>query len=493
MFASIVESVFHYADQTPQALCAADIRQAFSYAQMKNAALFVAKELHDLGVKRGDCVLVECTQNAAYCACQMGLALIGAVFVPFDRKFSEDRLREMLEETEAVCLVGSSPRISSLPFFKTASISPDLPSQSFSYSFPKAEDRSEILYSTGTTGKSKGVDLTHGNNIAIAENIADGVRMESGNIELIPVSMSHSHALRTTYANFLNGNAVVISSGVVFLNPFFTLMERWRVTALDLVPSAWRIIRQAAAKRLEDFRQQIRYVELGSEPLTEEDKRSLRELLPMSRLYNFYGSTESGRSCTFDFAAEPGRPGCIGKSVCNAEVLIVDGDRRPLSRSSSTETGFLAFRGPMNMSGYWKNPELTASVMQDGIVYSKDVGYIDPEGWIYMMGREDDVINCGGVKISPEEIEATALQCPGVADCGCVGHADPLSGQAPWLYVKLAPDSRITADDVRAWLLQNMDRDKLPRNVIELNEIPRTFNGKILRRALRELGSIDTE
>ncbi len=488
MFRSIAEAIFHYADETPQALCAADAKQAYTYAQMKNAALFAAAGLEALGVSRGDRVLVECTQNAAYCVCQLGIALLGAVFVPFDRKFSAERLAEMARETEAVCLIGTKSDRLKLPFFPVSSLSPDLPEQDYPYSFPQEEELAELLYSTGTTGKSKGIGLTHANNVAIAQNIADGVGMEAHNIEMIPVSLCHSHGLRTTYSNFLNGNAVVIASGVVFLNPFFALMERWQPTAMDLVPGAWRILRQSGAKQLAAFADRIRYVELGSAPLTEDDKQSLRELLPNSRLYNFYGSTESGRTCAYDFSAGDVRPGCIGRPVCNAEALIVDGDHREIPDSSPEKTGYLAFRGPMNMAGYWKNPELTDSVMENGVIYTKDIGYIDADGMICLLGRDDDVINFGGVKISPDELEAAAMQCPGVADCGCIGHDDPVSGQVPWLYVQLSGET--TVDEIGACLLRRLDRDKLPRKIIAIEKIPHTFNGKLLRRALREL---DTE
>ena len=485
-FQSIVEAVFHYAEATPDALCIADGQHAYTYAQMRNAVVAAADGLADLGVGKGDCVVVECTQNAAYCVCQQAIGLLGAVFVPFDKKFAAERLEEMIAETDAKCLAGLNGKRASLPFFSVATIKPvdeDLPC---AFALPRAEDRSELLYSTGTTGKSKGIDLTHANNVAIAENVAGGVEMKSGSVELIPVALSHSHGLRTLYANMVRGNAVVIAAGVTFMKPLFALMEKYRVTAMDLVPSAWRVLRDMGGETLKGFAEQIDYVQLGSAPLTEDDKTSLRALLPHSRLYNFYGSTESGRTCTYDFAAHPGKPACIGKPACNATVLVVDAERKVLADSSASNTGFLAFKGPMNMTGYWKNQELTDSIMQDGVIYTKDVGYVDPEGWVYMLGREDDVINYGGVKISPEEIESAALHCPGVLDCGCVGKADPISGQAPWLYVQPSEGAEITAADVGAYLLKNVDRDKLPKQIVVIDKIPRTFNGKLLRRELRD-------
>ena len=489
MFESIAEAVFFYAEKTPDALFAADSKRSYTYLQAKNAAIGAAAQLASLGVKKGDRVMVECTQNVPFCVTQLALAVLGAVFVPYDRKISPERKSEMIREANPVCFAGINRTETNFAFFSLDSIDPVADPIDFPFKFPRSSDCSELLYSTGTTGKSKGIHITHGNNIALAQNVSEGVGMESGNVELVPVSLSHSHGLRTLYANFYRGNAVVIASGVTFLKPLFGLMERYHVTAVDLVPSAWRILCGHGAEQLVRFRDQIRYVQLGSAPLTEDDKKSLRELLPNSRLYNFYGSTESGRTCTYDFAAYPGKVNCIGKPVGNAEVLIVDGDHRIMNESSADQTGYLAFRGPMNMSGYWENPELTAEVLRDGIFYTRDVGYTDAEGWVYLLGRDDDIINFGGVKINPVDIEEIVRRCSGVVDCGCIGHSDPVSGQSPWLFVQLAPDAGISMEKVSEWIKSNVDREKMPKKILEIRELPKTSNGKLLRRVLKEIAA----
>ena len=484
---SIVEAIFTYAEKTPNALFAADVKYSYNYSQAKNAILNAAASFTALGVKTGDHVVVECTQNTAYCIVQQAISLIGAVFVPYDRKMNNDRLMEIIHETDAICTVGTKPVTDKLLYFPISSINPDLMPVDFNYSFPLADQCSEILYSTGTTGKAKGIVLTHSNNIALAENIAYGVHMEIDNVEIIPVSLSHSHGLRTMYANFLNGNAVVIASGVMFLKPFFSLMDQWGVNAMDLVPSAGRILCEHGGKILNTYQDQIRYVELGSEPLTENDKEILHGLLPKSRLYNFYGSTESGRTCTYDFASNPNKSNCIGKPVINAEVLIVDEKQQTIENPSEDNTGYLAFRGPMNMQGYWKNPELTKSIMKNDIFYTKDVGYVDEEGWIFMLGRDDDIINHGGIKINPIDIEEIVMKYDGVKDCGCIGIPDAVSGEAVWLFVQLDPTAQTSSDIVGAWLQKNIDREKRPQRILEIDQIPRTFNGKLHRKKLKEI------
>ena len=487
IYSSVVEAIFKHAEKKPDRLCVADTKKSYTYIQMKNIVEQTASKLFALGVSSGKCVVVECTQDTDYCIAQQAVQLLGAVFIPTDKKISETRLFEIMSETDAILFIGRKRKDLSVLTYSMSEIKELPENENFTYSFPKADDRAELLYTTGTTGKSKGIDLTHKNNIAIAQNILSGVEMKDGNVEIVPVSLSHSHGLRTMYANFVNGNSVVIVSGVTFLAPFFRMIEEYKVTAIDLVPSAWRNIYNLGADKLASFSGQIDYVQLGSEPLTENDEETLKKVLPQSRLYNFYGSTESGRTCTYNFAEYGDKFQCIGKPVCNATVLIVDRERRPLSESTREKPGFLAFSGAMNMTGYWKNKELTDSIMTDGVIYTNDLGYIDDEGWIYMMGREDDIINYGGTKINPEVIETVAMRFDGIADCACVAHSDPTTGQAPWLYVQLEEKSELTKADIGKYLQGNLDKDIIPKEIVFIDKIPRTYNGKLLRRELRNL------
>ena len=203
-----------------------------------------------------------------------------------------------------------------------------LPAEAAAPSFPEGEDVAEILFSTGTTGKSKGIVLTHTNDTALAENVICGVSMKPDNVELVPMPLSHSHGLRRTYANLVNGSSVVFADGVTLLKKVFNLMDTYRVTAMDLSPSMLSIIFKLSKDRLGDYAHILDYIQLGSAPLPEEDKVHLSRILPRTRLYNFYGSTEAGCSCLLDFNSMSGKPGCIGKPARNARFIVVDKDRR---------------------------------------------------------------------------------------------------------------------------------------------------------------------
>lgn len=539
---SIVENIAHHAANAPDTLSLADGKQAFTYQELWNHIYGLSQKLRELGVTKESCVVVECNQSASYMICEFAIQLLGGVFVPLEKNAAASRVAEITIDTEAVLYIGkelpkealkeAAHAVSFLPLDNISSYARDEAPAPCEMEFPSPAQTSEILFSTGTTGKSKGIVLTHGNDIALAENVMLGVQMKKGNVELIPMPLSHSHGLRRAYANLVMGNSAVFADGVTLLKKVFTLMEQYRVTSMDLSPSMLSIIFKLSKDRLGDYADQIDYIQLGSAPLSEEDKIHLSRILPKTRLYNFYGSTEAGCSCLLDFNSMSGRPGCIGKPAVNARFIVVDENRNEI-KSSPDNPGFLASAGPINMKEYFKAPELTAAAMENGFIYTKDLGYIDEDGYVYMLGRKDDVINYGGIKISPEEIESIVIQNPAIRDCACIPVKDALAGQAPKLLIvpeirekqsgecnakasgRQRPNETIRpewngnqeekrdeeaapADDAskayatysekefKAFLAASLDASKQPKYIEIVDEIPRTFNGKIKRNVLLE-------
>ena len=479
---TIVEIIKEYAMLQPDKLCMVDARRELTYGQTWKEVAGVASYLEDAGVIEGQKIIVECTQDTRFAVLGLAIQLLGAVFVPLEKGASLERIEDIAEETSA-----------SHYFYKkelnVSAIKLEYPEEPVAkekeWDFPQTDQIAEILFSTGTTGKSKGIVLTHANNIAVAQNVVCGVEMKKDNVELIPMPLSHSHGLRRYYANMLHGTTVLFMSGVTFVKKVFDNIEKYHVTAIDLAPSALDIILKLSGDKLNDYADQLDYIQLGSAPLKEDSKLKLCELLPKTRLYNFYGSTEAGCSCILDFNKE-NKPGCIGKPTVNSHFIVVDEDKHEI-QSDVEHTGFLACKGGMNMLGYYNQPELTDSVMKNGYIYSNDVGYIDAEGYVYMLGRDDDVINCAGIKISPEEIEEVALRMPLITDCACVPIPDAMSGQMPKLYVVTKGTEEAELIEIKQWLLENLDKNKIPKEVERIDEIPRTYNGKILRKQLRNM------
>lgn len=488
---SVVEAISEHARYTPDAVCVIDSCTVhYTYAEFWKEILCYAGKMQTLKLTKGDYLCIECAQNADFLKVIFACQLMGIIYIPLENSIRREKLDEIIQEIRPRILVMKSNTESGEASSFTYETLSCVSSSEVNIVMPEASAVSEILYTTGTTGRSKGIVLTNANDVAVAENIIYGTGLREDDVELIPLPLSHSHALRTCYANFLRGSAVMILDGVMNIKLLFKALDEFRITALDLSPSAAKVLLKLTKGRLAEYQDQIRFVELGTAFLDEEVKENLRAVLPQSALYNFYGSTESGRSCVLNFSKEVDRHGCIGKPAKNAKFAIMDEKKNPIA-SSEENMGFVAVAGNMNMVRYYNAPELTDQVFCKDYIVTNDLGYIDQEGFVYVFGRADDVINYKGIKISPDEIENVALKySPCIKDCACVPMADKMSGQVPRLFIQLDenfPREKFDFKDYRNFLVSHLEENRIPKAIEIIDSIPRTPNGKLQRKKLREL------
>lgn len=487
MFQSIVEAVFHYAQTQPQKLCLADDNGKVTYKEYKEKIQKYAAYFSAAGIKKEDTIVVEACQTIDYLAVELALQLLGAIFVPVEHNCAAEKIRSFADRADAVAVVVCKDDAYETAHKWTFDALAEQVEQIDEYvaeTFPKKEDLSEILFSTGTTGKEKGIMITHANNIALAQNVIGGVEMEKDNVEMIPSPMNHSHGLRRYYANMYNGCTVILLGSAMNVRLFFQNLDTYGVNSIDLVPTALAVVLKLSKDKFGEYKDQLRYMQFGAAPMMEADQNRICELLPNTRLYNFYGSTESGCIVIYDFNRKDSKKHCIGKPACNAEIVIVDDDRNPIV-SSADNTGLLSSRGGMNMPGYWKDEEETQKVLIEGVIYSNDVAYFDEDGDIILLGRKGDVINVGGNKVSPEEIENVAKKMPGIADCGVIPVEDATKGHVPKIFVQMEAGTEFNSVAIRSYLAANLEPYKVPVHIVEIEKIPRSYNGKLLRKELK--------
>ena len=227
------------------------------------------------------------------------------------------------------------------------------------------------------------------------------------------------------------------------------------------------------------------YVQIGSSKLPDSDKEHLRNLLPNSRLYDFYGSTEAGCSCLFDFNKYADIKGCIGRPSIYSYYKFFDENGNEMKNTSFDNPGRLAGSGPTLMTEYYKDEELTKETIKDGYIISSDMGYMGEDGMIYFLGRQDDVINVGGNKVDPYEVEEIASKYPDVIDCACTAMDDPIAGSVPKLYIQMKKGIELETKALYEYLQPYLEGYKLPKQIEVIDKIPRTFNGKLIRRELK--------
>lgn len=485
LYKSIVEAVLHYSDVQPGKLCIADRNRELSYSDFSKLICRYAAAFSGMGIASGDKVVVEGVQNALFPAIEFGLQLIGAVFVPLENNCSSEKMSSIAERCQADTVIAVKAFESdSLRVLTYDSLCVDGEDCFPVSALPESDAISEILFSTGTTGKEKGIVLTHGNDVAVAENIVFGSEMRPDNVEMIPSPLNHSHGLRSFYANMLCGGTVILHDSILDMKGFFASLDRYSVNSADLVPSALSVILRFSGNKLGEYRDRFRYMEFGSAAMQKNDREKICSLMTGVPLYNYYGSTESGRATVFNFNSGVEKSGCIGKPTKNTSIVIVDDCRNPIV-SSPEKTGLMASAGGMNMLGYWQDPEETSKATDGRYVYSSDEAYIDADGEIILLGRKGDVINIGGKKVSPDEIENAAKQFPGVTDCGCIGVDDATLGQVPKLFIQAEDSTVFDCKALLVFLTGKLEAFKVPHSIELIDKIPRTFNGKLLRRMLK--------
>lgn len=487
MCQTVVEYIKYYASITPNKVAVVDRNGRTTYSDLWKYIVGFHNYLKRLNIQKGDIVVAQASQNLAYVIAYFSTHLAGGVFSPTEKKISEETLSKLVQQLHAKFMISQCKTVlldenvkyvSSENILEMSKIWYDT---GISLTFPDSDDSSEILFTTGTTGASKGVELSHKSIVAVAENLIYGCKMKSDTVILVPGPLNHANAIRKLFTAMVNGSEIVILDGMVSMKAFFSALDNENVNALCLPPAAIRTLFQLTKKKLGEYANQIEFIESATSPLPESDKQRLCMLLPKSRLYNNYGSSESGSICMYDYNQYPGLCGCIGKAMPNAEIFIVDDNKNAIC-SSKDKIGLLACKSTVNMKGYIDDPVSTKQVLQNGVVYTNDLGYIDENGFIYIIGRKDDVINVGGRKVAPSEVEEKAMSYQGVTDCICIGITDSITGMALKLMVVWNSENNMSPENLKHYLSRHLEGYKVPKIITEIDNVPRTYNGKIDRK-----------
>ena len=355
----------------------------------------------------------------------------------------------------------------------------DLPESSFQkisselcqHSVPKGS--ADILYTTGTTGKSKGVIISHQTIIADAENLIDGQGFSHELAFVVNGPLNHIGSLSKIYPVIMLGATVIIVDGLKDMNKFFDAFdEPAPKMATFLVPASIRILIQFGRDRLAALSDRLDFMETGAAAISHSDMMTLCQLLPKTRLYNTYASTETGIISTYNYNDRRCEAGCLGRPMKHSQILI-------------TDKGLIACKGRTLMSGYVGDPERTASVLKDGVIYTSDIGTLDAEGMLHLTGREDDVINVGGFKVAPTEVEDAALSFPDIKDCVCLPVDHVITGKALKLLVVMKDGKELNRKALALHLKSKLEPYKIPMLYSQVEKIERTFNGKINRKYYR--------
>ena len=427
-----------YANLTPDKAAVICKGRTLSYSLLWQSIQEKASRLKAEGLREGEPYVFVTTQDEHFVVTYCAVHLCGAIAVPLEASMPQERQQQIRDEVNG--------KLSNCKC-------------------------SDILYTTGTTGQAKGVMLSAEAWNTNAENLTDRLGFSQEQLFIICGPLNHLGSLSKIYPTLMNGATLYIMEGLKDLDAFFSVFELpYQKFATFLVPSSIRMLLQVASKNLAAVASKIDFIETGAAPISQADMERLRQVLPSSRLFNTYASTETGIVCSYEFSKYGCEPGLLGKPMKHSSVRI-------------NEDGRVVCSGATIMSGYWGAPELTAQVLINNEIYTSDIGTINSQGMLRLQGRQGDVINVGGYKVNPTEVEDAVSGFEPIADCICIPAQHILLGTVPKLLYVPKPGQEVKPKDIADFLRGHIESYKIPLLYEAVENIKRTYNGKLDRKA----------
>jgi long-chain acyl-CoA synthetase len=460
----------------------------------------VAGGFVELGIRPGDRVVVLMANSPEVGLAYHALWRAGAVITPVIFLLPPDQIRHVLRDSEARAVVttpefignvraaaGGVDTLHSIIVVGDAGDGDVVPWAQLEAAeaveiVPRADDDlAALLYTGGTTGRSKGVMLTHENLWFCAKSSDDAAYIPGVTRVLVPLPLAHAFGLIVTIIG-MHAREPTRNAIMRWFDPagFVELVEELRMQRATLVPTMLQILLQ---QPLEDHDlSSLRFVNVGAAPLPMDVALEFQKRVPSVTILEGYGATESGGVISVNPADAP-KLGSVGKPLPGYEIRITD-DARDVPRG---HVGEIAVRSKGVMVGYWCAPAETEQALRDGWLHTGDLGRLDEDGYLVIVDRKKDLIIRGGFNVFPRDVEDALVEHPAVAMAGVVGRPDPRSGEEVVAFVSLTPGHDVTADDLVAWAKERVGGYKYPREIRIVDQVPLTPVLKTDRKALRQM------
>ena len=471
--------------------------RVLTYAQLDRAARGVAAGLLGRGIQPGDAVALLIPNVPEFTIAYFGALYAGCAVVPINVLAAAPEVAYFLEDSEARLLVAH-------PFFAEAArrgaadagrpllLAGGGPGEDTLESLAQTEPipalhataadaTAVILYTSGTTGKPKGAELTHSNLfVNCAFVVPRLVPPSPDQVAIATLPLFHS------FGQTCIQNATIAQGGTFTLLPrfdaksAFEILERDRVTIFAGVPTMYFALLHHEPEREYNL-SSLRYCMTGGAPMPVEVMSAFEERFGVPVLEGF-GLSETSPVASFNVLDKPRKPGSIGYPVWGVELAILDENDRELGDG---ERGEIAIRGHNVMKGYWKRPDATKEALRSGWFHSGDIGHRDRDGCYWIVDRKKDMILRGGFNVYPREVEEVLYAHPAVAEAAVIGVQHESHGEEVKAVVALKLGASATAEELILWCKARLAAYKYPRSVELREELPKGSTGKILKRELR--------
>ena len=485
-FRTVFEAVAYYSKHTPDKICLIDTdnNKSITYNKFWSSIHAFSIVLINSGVKKGDHIVVRVGSPIETIIAHFSINLAGAVYCPVEKQMKEPKLAEMLDYFDATALISTECFSITDKWFdlNKVLVTVEEDSANIDTVFPNANELSAIIFTTGTTGKAKGVMISYGALAVFSDTRKEVLKLSDTDNMLWTSPLDRVGGMRASFIAFFAGCTASYCDGVIFLNDFFNSIKKFNITALYLNSFTAVIILRNASDRFKEFSKQLKVVSFGGGFMPEKYKKLTKQVLPKTRLIIFYGSAEVSTISYFEYREITGQINCVGTPHLCTKVSFVEDRTYKTIQTSKEVFGIVACESTCSMVGYWKDVELTEKTIIDGRIIMTDVGYFGDDGLMYLMGRRDDVIVSGGHKIAPYEVEDVVLHMQSIAECVCIPANDEMLGAIPKLFVVINNGFEFSAKEIFEHLSNRLETYKVPRIIRELDSLPRVGTSQKIDR-----------
>jgi amino acid adenylation domain-containing protein len=478
----------------PQALALVCGDERLTYAALDQRVTDLAWGLIHRGVRTGDRVGLLMERSVHTYVSLLAVLRAGAAFVPLDPSFPPERIAFIAEDAGLALLATTSDFRPAVAAVGCPVLFLDAPGSVAETTSGRLRDPARqglddalcyILYTSGTTGRPKGVMLTHAN--LAWKNLAHIVEFgfTEADLGLACGPLYHVGALDLTTTSLLAAGATVIVHRVFDAAAVVDELERSRVTTVWLAPAMVNAIMALPDVEARDL-SSVRVIINGGEKMPIPLIERIGRTFPSAWFADAYGLTETVSGDTFlDRDSIVTKLGSVGRACLHLEVQVWDDEGRPVAAG---ERGEIVLRGPKVFKGYWRDPEATERAFAGGWFHTGDIGVLDEDGYLFIVDRLKDMIVSGGENIAGSEVERVLYEHAAVLEVAVVGRPDERWGEVPVAFVVLREGQVVTADELVAQCRDQLAKFKVPKDVTFLDALPRNPSGKVLKRNLRTQG-----
>lgn len=495
----------------PQSPSVSDEGRTFTWQETYGRCQSMACAVVGLGVRAGDRIAYLGFNSHWAFELFFAAPMAGAIVVPVNFRLSIGEMIICIEDADPAILIvdehhldQAAAIVRACPWLKAVIYAGqgDVPRDMTAYERLLEETRATntvpsgnddtlvIFYTGGTTGRSKGVMLSHINQFTNALGGISQYRMAERETHLLASPMFHAAAGSRVYTATMTGTHTVILSRFDVAN-VMQMVERYSINTMQIVPTMLQMMLGHPSFHSFDL-SSLRLITYGAAPMPVALLEQALKVLPRVSFAQSYGMTEASPVVTVldgdDHSLEIERLArleSVGRAVFHNHVRVVDAERRVLSYG---EVGEIAVKGSNVMNGYWRAPELTNAVLQDGWYYTGDSGYLDENGYLFLVGRIKDMIVSGGENIYPIEIENILSRHPAIIECAVIGVPHDKWGESVHAIVRLSEPAAVTEKDIKDYCRERIAHYKCPTSVTFIKEpLPTSAIGKVLKTDLRKM------